>query len=110
MVSLNRALALSTILGAFGLVVVAACSSSPDEAAPSRPPRADGGVVTEDGAVSEDAAPPDPTCIGDAGCFKCEPSSLVDFLNACTDRTCVPFDNVARLPLFKPGQALPPVP
>jgi len=46
---------------------------------------------------------------GAAGCFQCAPVQLEDFLNACTDATCVAFDNAARLPLFT-GGSLPPLP
>jgi len=100
-------------LGAFfagSFVIVVACSSSTEEAAPTRP------VIPPTATNDADTAPPDAngpdaSCIDDAtGCFSCEPKELVEFLNACNDGTCVPFDNAARLPLFKAGQALPPVP
>lgn len=37
------------------------------------------------------------SCTGPAGCFRCAPQSNDELLNACTDRTCVPFDNSKRL-------------
>lgn len=91
--------------------IASACSSSTEEAAPSRPvvpvPEASVGL---DGGDEAEAAPPDPGCVGPAGCFKCEPTKNDEFLNACTDGQCTPFDNAARLPLFKAGQPLPAVP
>ncbi|AKV01480.1 hypothetical protein AKJ09_08143 [Labilithrix luteola] len=96
------------VLGSIA-VLVNACSSSSEEAAPSRPPHQTTPAPAEAG-TSEDAAPPDPSCLGDAGCYLCEPKQLPDFLNACTDGECIPFDNSARLPLYKAGEALPPVP
>jgi hypothetical protein len=89
------------------LVLAVACSSS-EEAAPNRaviptPVPVDGGG-SDDGASHAD-----PSCTTDAGCFACEPSSLVDFLNACTEGQCAPFDN-GRLPLYEPGKPLPVIP
>ncbi|HVJ94024.1 MAG TPA: hypothetical protein VM580_29745 [Labilithrix sp.] len=80
-----------------------ACSSS-EETAPTR-------TITPAGVPDggSDAAA-DPSCTSPEGCFSCEPVNLVDFLNACTDDQCAPFDNVARLPLYEPGKPLPPVP
>lgn len=49
------------------------------------------------------------SCEGEDGCYSCEPVENEHFLNACTDADCVPFDNVARLPLYNGGD-LPPVP
>ncbi len=48
-------------------------------------------------------------CDGPNGCYACKPTTLPQFLNHCTDSTCVPFDNAARLPLYKNG-TLPPLP
>ena len=81
-----------------------ACSPSADESAPDR-------LVGEnkDASAATDSYV-DPTCQGPESCFKCEPKSLPEFLNACTDGTCTKFDNIGRLPLYKPGEALPPVP
>lgn len=95
---------------AFSGVVGTACSSTTQEAAPTRPvvpPASTGGT---DAGEDADAAPVDPGCTGAAGCFKCEPVTNDNFLNACTDGQCTPFDNAARLPLYKAGQPLPPVP
>jgi hypothetical protein len=105
--------AVSTVV--FGGALASACSSSTDEATPSRPviPPVDASVgIDEGGADSEAAAAVDAASCngGPQGCFTCEPVQLDDFLNACTDGQCTPFDNVARLPLYKAGQALPPVP
>jgi hypothetical protein len=100
----------SMALAASGAIVLA-CSSSSDEAAPSRPvvPVPDASSAADAGDEAE-AAPPDAGCAGPAGCFKCVPTKNDEFLNACTDGLCTPFDNAARLPLFKVGQPLPAVP
>jgi hypothetical protein len=45
----------------------------------------------------------EPTCVE-------EPSAPEEFLVRCTDSACRPFDNVARLPLYRAGEALPEVP
>src|SRR4051794_32677063 len=96
---------------AFSGVLASACSSSEEEAAPSRPviPVAETSTSSDAGQDAE-AGPVDPGCSGAAGCYKCEPKTSEEILNSCTDGQCTPFDNVARLPLFKAGQALPPVP
>src|SRR4051812_32987969 len=92
---------------ALGGALVTACSSATEEATPTRPPVP---IVTPDsdaGDAAVDSAPVDPGCIGAAACFKCEPTKTEEFLNACTDGQCTPFDNKARLPLFTAGQPLP---
>ena len=105
------ALAISTI------AIIAACSNS-EEATPSRTVVPAGstssgstGTVGSSGVDGGDQdANIDPSCEGAEGCFKCEATRSIDILNSCTDGTCTPFDNVARLPLFKAGEALPPIP
>jgi hypothetical protein len=87
-----------------------ACSSNTEEAAPTRPPVPPVVTDVDGGDAGVDAAPVDPGCVGPDGCFKCEPTKHVEVLNACTGGQCTPFDNAARLPLFKAGQPLPPVP
>lgn len=111
-----RAFRHGIVLFVGGAVLSLACSSS-EEAAPTRKPVTspddDAGTTTVTDAGSDDAAvEPDasPDCLGDEGCFKCEPTALLEFLNRCTDGQCVPFDNVARVPLYEPGKPLPPVP
>jgi hypothetical protein len=68
--------------------------------------RADARVPDAAADASPDAAP---SCTSAAGCFVCTPVELVEFLNACTDSSCQPFDNAARLPLYNNG-VLPPLP
>lgn len=91
------------------IVIASACSSSSEEAAPSRPPVP---VVPENdaGTTPEGGTDVDAGCVGPNGCYACEPVQELDYLNACTDGQCTPFDNAARLPLYKAGQALPPIP
>ena len=36
-------------------------------------------------------------CMGPNGCVPCAADAGVDFLNACTNSMCVPFDNATRL-------------
>ena len=90
------------LAGAFllaGLAAVACSSSDSDETPPIT--IAPVGNIDADSGTSTD---------GDASaCIATAPVSLADFLNACTDGECVPFDNT-RLPLYTPGQALPPIP
>lgn len=53
----------------------------------------------------------DDECVGDQGCFSCEPATSVELLNACTDAGCQPFQNTPeRLPLLEPDGSLPPLP
>jgi hypothetical protein len=42
-------------------------------------------------------------------CFACAPETRTEFLNACTNATCVPFDK-ARITKLPPDGTLPPVP
>lgn len=39
----------------------------------------------------------DGSCNDASGCYRCAPQTNVQFLNACADRSCVPFDNASRL-------------
>lgn len=109
---MKRHLFLIAALGAFvlGGALASACSSTSEEAAPTRPPVPPVTGDQDGGDAAVDAAPVDPGCLGPDSCFKCEPTQHVELLNACTDGQCTPFDNTARLPLFKAGQPLPPVP
>jgi ABC-type phosphate transport system substrate-binding protein len=43
------------------------------------------------------------------GCYRCEPTDIVTLENACSDATCEPFDNAARLPQLEMGK-LPDLP
>jgi len=43
-------------------------------------------------------------------CFSCAPSATPQFENACTNATCVPFDNKQRLTNLTPDGGLPPLP
>lgn len=37
---------------------------------------------------------------GDGGCYACTPTNNDQLENACTDSTCLPFDDNARIPGF----------
>jgi hypothetical protein len=39
----------------------------------------------------------DGSCSDASGCFRCAPQSNTQFLNACSEHSCVPFDNASRL-------------
>jgi hypothetical protein len=49
------------------------------------------------------------SCTGDAGCYACAPKTNEQFLNACTDSQCAPFDR-KRLTHLRPDGGLPPLP
>lgn len=99
----------SVLLSIAASVALAVACSSSEEAAPTRTIMP--APVGTDGGGSADATPEaDPSCTTATGCFSCEPTSLAEFLNACTEGQCAPFDNVARLPLYEPGKPLPPIP
>lgn len=61
-----------------------------------------------DAGIDDTDAGSDP-CVGNDGCFACEPTTEPEILEACTDAQCEPFDNEARLPLYE-GSDLPPLP
>lgn len=46
----------------------------------------------------------------DEGCFRGEPETELDLLNACPLTGCAPFDNEARLPLLGENGELPALP
>lgn len=48
-------------------------------------------------------------CRSSSGCFSCAPSGTIEFLNACTNSECSPFDNRILRHLLPDG-ALPPLP
>lgn len=43
-------------------------------------------------------------------CFGCAPKTTDDFLNACSDATCSPFDDAKRLTKLTPDGGLPALP
>jgi hypothetical protein len=54
--------------------------------------------ITDGSTVLPDGTLPDGAPIGDAGCKPKTPVTQSDFLNEkCTNATCIPFDNCARL-------------
>jgi hypothetical protein len=83
----------------------------------------DGRTTPVDGPLPTDGAPPADAlidvhildgafvdasvCGADGGCYKCTPTTNVEFLNQCTASSCTPFDNAARLPNYDGG--LPPL-
>jgi hypothetical protein len=49
-------------------------------------------------------------CEGPDGCYSCAPSKPVEYLNGCTDATCIPYDNTPLQDLLEPDGSVPPVP
>lgn len=49
-------------------------------------------------------------CVGPDGCYACEPDAQVEFLNACTDAACIPYDNTQLAGLLLEDGSVPPVP
>ena len=64
------------------------------------------GVGTTSGAGGASA----PRCRVPSGCVSCLPTQGLDFSNACTDATCVPFDNRTRLSNLALDGGLKPLP
>jgi hypothetical protein len=60
----------------------------------------DGGAAVAEASCGDDAA---------GSCYACTPVTNVQFLNACTNAACVPFDD-GRLTNLLPDGALPPLP
>jgi hypothetical protein len=50
------------------------------------------------------------SCEGPDGCWACAPENQEQFLNACTDAECVPYDNAQLEGLLLEDGSLPPVP
>jgi hypothetical protein len=74
---------------------------------------ADSGTETDGEAfTSGDVAADVENCNVDltTQCFPCAPTTSVQFLNACTSASCVPFDDTTRLTNLLPDGALPPLP
>jgi hypothetical protein len=67
------------------------------DAAVDLPASPDGGAT--DAPAGTDASTDAPV-VGQPGCFAGKPADRdsPQFLNACTERTCFPFDNAGRLP------------
>ncbi|MGH7283167.1 MAG: hypothetical protein ACRELY_16700 [Polyangiaceae bacterium] len=65
----------------------------------------DGGVTT---GGDGNPANCDPSATTDGGCFACTPVTNDQLEKACTDSTCLPFDDNARIPGF--NGTLPSVP
>ena len=75
---------------------------------------ADGGTKAPDADAAsalDGDAEAEASCSGDAGhpCYACPPSTSDQFLNACSNAACVPFD-VRRLTNLLPDGSLPPLP
>jgi hypothetical protein len=69
----------------------------------------DGTVTVHEASV---VAPEAAVCNLDpkSHCYRCAPTTQVQFLNACTSGTCVAFDDSQRLANLLPDGALPPLP
>jgi hypothetical protein len=71
-----------------------------------------GGRLDASGDAALDTGAAADGCTGDASatCYACTPTTSSQLQNACTDATCVPFDERARLTHLLPDGALPPLP
>lgn len=110
------------VTSALGGLALVACSDS-DNPVPTDGGTIDGGIIIidtgapKDAPLAADTLPPDAS--GDAngdtsggfvnGCWVGPATNSNQALNACTDGTCTPFNNVQRLPLYNNGN-LPAVP
>lgn len=74
----------------------------------------DASILPNDAAAGPDSglAAVDASCEGDSSgpCYACTPVTTLQFLNACTSATCVPFNDVGRLTNLLPDGSLPPLP
>jgi hypothetical protein len=80
-----------------------------------RPPSAptDAAAPGIDAAGTDAGAPADgaqAACQGTNGCYSCAPANDVQYLNACTEQRCFPFDNRARLQNLASDGTLKPLP
>jgi hypothetical protein len=66
-----------------------------------------GGGATSSGTMVTSSTGPG-GCTGDAGCWACAPTDDSEYLNGCTDSTCIPFDNAKRVLKYDGGK-LPPL-
>jgi hypothetical protein len=65
-----------------------------------------------DRGPSQDVSPGEAGCETDSSngsCYACLPATTPEFLNACTNSSCVPFDD-SRVTGLLPDGGLPPVP
>jgi hypothetical protein len=65
--------------------------------------------VTKTTSSSSSGSAGGASCTGDDGCYACKPKTTDEFLNACTDAKCQPFDK-KRLTHLLPDGGLPPLP
>lgn len=78
--------------------------------APSGSAGTNAGAGTDAGGTSAGGTGSGGTGGGSAAACVEEPSTPEDFLVRCTDSACRPFDNAARLSLYRAGEPLPEVP
>ncbi len=50
------------------------------------------------------------SCVGEDGCYACVPEQQEEYLNACTDAECLPYDNTQLQGLLLEDGSVPPVP
>ena len=95
--------------GAFGQAV---CDTSGGVCAPGSL-SVDAGAESAARGQGSDAAVPgqdSAPCQGPNGCFACAPASDHQFLSACSDSVCIPFDNRSRLKNLADDGSLKPLP
>jgi hypothetical protein len=62
-----------------------------------------GGGTTSSGTMVTSSTGPG-GCTGDAGCWACAPTDDTEYFNACTDSTCIGFDNTKRIAKYDGGK------
>ena len=102
--TMNHYRNVSSIVLALALSVLPACSGD-DPTIIARPGNGGTGSGEPAGGGTGGTA-------GQSGQVACveSPDAPEEFLNRCTDSACRPFDNAARLSLYRAGQPLPEVP
>lgn len=95
------------------LCIVASSANDADVHAPVTDAGSEAAIVDArgdvDAGIVADASTDDP-CTGAKGCFRCAPTSDLQFGNGCTEAVCHPFDNRSRLKRLPPEGGLSPLP
>ena len=105
---MTRSIALAPLAAAALALALAACGGG-DDTNPRPDTNFTTGSVTSASSTVTTGTGGQQNCDGPNGCYNCAPTTNDQFLNACTDATCVPFDNERRLPRYNGGD-LPPIP
>jgi hypothetical protein len=69
-----------------------------------------GGVCVPSASTTTSSSSSSGGCEGPDGCYACAPETQVQFLEACTDAECIPYDNAQLEGLLEEDGSVPPVP